>query len=99
MKTYCFDIDGTLCSNTDGLYEKAEPHYEHIKELNRLYEAGNYIVLFTARGSTTGIDWKKITEKQLNKWGVKYHQLIFGKPQADIYIDDKGVKADVFFKK
>ena len=99
MKAYCFDIDGTLCDNTDGLYEKAEPYYGHIEELNRLYEDGNRIILFTARGSTTGINWKKVTERQLKKWGVKYHKLIFGKPQADIYVDDKGVKSNVFFKK
>ena len=31
------------------------------------------------------------TEKQLNDWGVKYHNLIMGKPYADYYIDNKAV--------
>lgn len=35
------------------------------------------------------------TKKQLNKWGVKYHELIFGKPSYDILIDDKCL----FYKK
>ena len=49
----------------------------------------NRIVLFTARGYKTGIDWEELTEMQMQKWGVKYHELIFGKPDADYYIDDK----------
>jgi intein-encoded DNA endonuclease-like protein len=40
----------------------------------------------------------KFTKDQLEKWGVKYHKLIMGKPSGDIYIDDKGVYANDFFK-
>ena len=47
------------------------------------------IVLFTARGSATGIDWTDVTRRQMQAWGVKHHQLLFGKPAADYYIDDK----------
>ena len=36
----------------------------------------------------------KITLKQLKKWDVKYHKLIFGKPSFDLYIYDKAL----FFK-
>ena len=25
----------------------------------------------------------------MQRWGLKYHELIFGKPNADYYIDDK----------
>ncbi|KKL26987.1 hypothetical protein LCGC14_2389730, partial [marine sediment metagenome] len=45
-------------------------------------------------GGTTGIDWRATTEEQMNKWGVKYHELIMGKPEADFFIDDKGVTLD-----
>ena len=31
-----------------------------------------------------------MTKKQLNEWGAFYHELILGKPQGDIYVDDKG---------
>jgi hypothetical protein len=37
------------------------------------------------------------TVKQLNSWGVKYHELHLGKPAGDIYVDDKGVKDEDFF--
>jgi hypothetical protein len=45
--------------------------------------------LFTARGSTTGKNWQFLTKKQLSNWGVSYHKLLFGKPAADYYIDDR----------
>jgi len=90
---YCFDIDGTLCSNTDGGYERADPYPDIIVRLNALYDAGHRIILYTARGSTTGIDWRELTEEQVRLWGVKYHELFLGKPHADIYIDDKAINA------
>ena len=37
------------------------------------------------------------TKKQLDSWGIKYHRLFLGKPKADMYIDDKGVKDEDFF--
>ena len=93
---YCFDIDGTLCSNTWGDYEQAEPFPEIIVQINALYEAGHEIILFTARGTVTGIDWRELTEGQLHSWGVKYHKLLFGKPYADIYVDDKGISPQLW---
>jgi dTDP-glucose 4,6-dehydratase len=46
-------------------------------------------VLFTARGSATGIDWSEVTKTQMKNWGVKHHKLLLGKPAANYYIDDK----------
>ena len=88
---YCFDIDGTICTNTNGDYPNAIPYPNIIKKVNELYDQGNEIILNTARGATTGIDWRKETEVQMKAWGVKYHILFLGKPGADIYIDDKAI--------
>ena len=46
-KTYVFDIDGTICTNTYGDYENAEPYNERIKYINNLYADGNKIIMFT----------------------------------------------------
>ena len=98
-KTYCFDLDGTLCTNTEGDYESALPYTERISIVNDLYEKGNTIIIETARGSKTGIDWNQITKNQLNKWGISYHKLRAGvKIAADIYIDDKGINDKSFFE-
>ena len=88
-KIFCIDVDGTLC--TEGTeYEKVQPIHKVIDKINHLYE-DNTIILYTARGASSGYDWKPLTEKQLNQWGVKYHNLIMGKPYADYYIDNKAI--------
>lgn len=94
---YCFDIDGTICSNTDGDYASATPLPKRIEKINALFDAGNKIVLFTARGTQTGLDWRDLTVMQLGIWGVRYHELILGKPFAHYYIDDKGISDSDFF--
>lgn len=103
---YVFDIDGTICNNTFGNYEQAEPFTDRINFINKLHDDGNKIVFFTARGMKTlngdiGEVYKKyfeFTEMQLKKWKVKYDQLRLGKPSGDLYIDDKGVNDADFFR-
>lgn len=96
MTTYCFDIDGTLCAQEKSDYALAQPFRNRIDRVNSLFDEGHRIVLFTARGSKSGIDWRDLTVSQLGKWGVQYHELIMGKPHADYYIDDKAVHPDHF---
>lgn len=104
---YVIDIDGTICTNTDGKYENATPHNDRIEYINYLYDNDNTIIFHTARGMRTYNDdaiaahnrWFEFTQKQLDSWNVKYHKLILGKPQGDIYVDDKGINDyDFFFK-
>ena len=91
MKIYAFDIDGTICTNTYGNYELAKPYKNRIESINKLYSEGHTIKMFTARGSTTNKDWHEFTTKQITSWGLKFHELITGKPEADFFIDDKAV--------
>jgi hypothetical protein len=95
---YCFDIDGTICTNTEGDYNNAKPYLKRIAVINRLYDEGHFIFFLTARGSTTGINWRVVTEQQLKDWGARYHELHFGKPMYDLHIDDKSKHSDDFFK-
>ena len=97
-KIYCFDIDGTICTNTNGSYEKSEPFLDRIKKVNSLFDSGHKIILFTARGSTTGIDWRDLTTQQMKDWGVRYHELRLGKPEADYFIDDRAINDKDWFK-
>jgi D-sedoheptulose 7-phosphate isomerase len=91
--TYCIDLDGTLCSNTFGEYVQATPVQYAIDQVNLLHSVGHKIKIFTARGSTSDIDWRITTEDQLRSWGVNYDELILGKPEADVYVDDKALNA------
>lgn len=93
------DIDETICTNNVPLdYTKATPLKSAIKKANKLYNDGHTIIYWTARGTGSGIDWTDITKEQLKKWGVKYHELKFGKPIYDLFIDDKNINAKDFFQ-
>jgi len=99
MKKICFDLDGTLCSNTWGKYHKAKPFKKAIIKVNELYNLGFYIMIFTARFTgknnenlgKENLDGYIFTKKQIDSWGIKYHKLILGKPNYDIIIDDKQI--------
>lgn len=102
--TIVFDVDDTICNNNNRDYENALPYNDVINKINDLYSEGANIVLYTSRGmvSCNG-DIKKIIEKNkaiLEKWlegnNVKYNELIFGKPIADMYIDDKAMNVREF---
>ena len=97
MKKFIIDIDGTICQNTFGEYEKAEPFQDRIDFFNELFDEGNEIIYWTARGANSGKDWSELTEKQLNDWGVKRKEFNMGKPAYDFWIDDKCFNADKFF--
>ena len=93
-KTYYIDIDETICTLTENLnYSSAVPIQKAIDKVNQLYEEGHRIVFWTARGTLSGIDFRTLTEAQLDRWGVKYHQLKFGKPVYDFFIDDKNINS------
>ena len=92
------DIDGTICSYTNGDYADAQPHKDRIQKINELYDQGHTIIYWTARGSVTGIDWTEITYKQMDTWGVKYTKLKLGKPHYDLFICDKAINSELYFR-
>jgi hypothetical protein len=94
---YMVDIDGTICLSKNGDYLRAVPLWDRIDTLNVLFDQGNEIHYWTARGSKTGKDWSTLTKQQLEDWGCKYTSLSMGKPSYDVWIDDLAVNARDFF--
>lgn len=92
------DLDNTLCSTNNSDYENSKPIIERINKVNKLKEEGNYITIWTARGSKSGLDHTELTKKQLNEWNINFDKLILGKPSYDLYIDDKSINADDYWK-
>ena len=99
------DIDGTICTNTEGEYEKAKPFKQNIEKINKLYDEGNTIIYWTARGGSeksrkSGKCYYDFTWKQLESWGCKFHDLSTGtkgkylKPPYDMVIDDKAKRIE-----
>lgn len=98
---YCFDLDGTICSSVENSqYHLAVPDRVVVNEINRLYDSGNTIKIMTARGCVSKIDHTELTKRQLNEWGIKYHELLMNiKPHAHYFIDDKGYNITDWKKK
>ena len=95
---YYVDIDETICNTPETRdYSLATPIIENIRKINRLYDEGNTIVYWTARGSGSGIDWRDVTEKQFKDWNVKYHELKLKKPMYDVFICDKAINSEKYF--
>jgi len=89
------DIDNTICRSPKTMeYDKARPIPEAIKKVNSYYDRGDTIIYWTARGTGSGVDWEEVTIRQFRIWGVKYHDIRFGKPVYDVFIDDKNLNAD-----
>ncbi len=93
--TIFIDIDETICitpANRD--YSLAKPINENIEKANKLFDEGNRVVYWTSRGVGSGIDWREVTEKQFQRWGVKYHDLKLDKPVYDLFIDDRSINTN-----
>ena len=92
MKVIYVDIDETICKTPESRdYKDAQPILENISKINKLYDEGNTIVYWTARGSRKQKNWYDLTSKQLELWGAKYNELRVDKPYYDLFIDDKTI--------
>lgn len=97
LKVICFDLDNVICKTKNSDYKNSKPINSSIKVINRLYDKGLFIKIFTARFMGRNNDnvnksikmGYKLTQNQLKKWKVKYHRLIMGKPSYDLFVDDK----------
>lgn len=97
-----FDIDDTISRVfVKGDYAGAGEIPAVTAKLRSLKEAGHTIVLHTARGMVScGGDAEKAREKNektltewLAKYDIPYDEIWWGKPYADVYVDDKAVSA------
>ena len=97
-----FDLDGVICElkKPSESYVDVIPKNDVIEKMRDLKEDGHYLIIHTGRhmrtcdGDVSKVIEKigKITEDWLEKWKVPYDELIFGKPYADMYIDDLGIE-------
>ena len=93
------DIDETICYYKDERdYRIAIPYQDRIKKLNELYDSGKEIHYWTSRGYVSGRDWLQFTKNQLDSWGCKYHSVKTKKPKYDLFIDDKNINSEDYFK-
>lgn len=100
------DLDDTICFTENRDFENSIPNKEVINKINKLYDKGYKIIIYTARGGKScrtleekEKKYRQITEKWLNKHSVKYTELLFGKMNADYYVDDKNLSIEEFIRR
>jgi capsule biosynthesis phosphatase len=107
--TFVFDLDGTICpvKGPEEDYADLRPFPEMLERMRFLHARGAKLVINTSRNmrsyegnlgkinkhtASTLLPW-------LDKWGVPYDELYYGKPWAGhvgLYIDDRAVRPDEF---
>lgn len=93
-KKYMIDIDGTVCYTKNSDYINSVPFQYNIDIFNKLYENGNEVHYWTARGANSGKNWDELTIDQFKKWNIKYTSINMDKPHYDVWIDDKAINAN-----
>ena len=89
-KVWNFDLDGVLAVGGPFWECEPEPHQAMIDKVRELYQAGNVIIIWTAR------QWEYAPETVgwLLKHKVPFHGIYMSKGGADHYVDDKMVGLD-----
>jgi capsule biosynthesis phosphatase len=97
----CFDLDNTLVTypTIPGDYSSVKPNLLMIELARKLKKEGHTIIIHTARRMTTHghnigaviRDIGLVTFNTLAEFDIPYDEIIFGKPIADMYIDDRAV--------
>ena len=83
--TIAIDIDGTLVSDERALTDAGMDG--RIRALNALRGDGWDVVVHTARP----VSQYRRTEKQLAARAISWSTIVYGKPNADLFIDDRGL--------
>lgn len=82
-------MDGTICTE-EKMFNRcnAIPQKKAVESINKLYEEGHIIIIYSSRS------WPEyeMTHRWLKNKGIKFHQLILGKPIGDVWIDDRAIR-------
>lgn len=98
----CIDLDGTICEikNTNQTYSDVAVKAGARERIKQLSDAGHTIIIHTARNMNTSNhnvgkavkNIGKVTLEWLDRNQIIYDEIFFGKPNADITIDDRTVR-------
>lgn len=100
----CIDLDGTICEykSVTGDYATVRPLPYSAQAIRDWRAQGHYIILNTARHmKTTNGNVGMVLARQaktlfawLDQHGIEYDEINFGKPHADLYLDDNAMRFD-----
>lgn len=98
----CIDLDGVICQLRESgqTYADVPPVAGAVEKLQALRAAGHYLIIYTgrhmktcqgnvgqvvARQGATTLQW-------LARHAIEFDEIHFGKPHADVYIDDNALR-------
>ena len=98
----CIDLDGVICRLREPgqSYADLEPVPGAVEKLRQLKAAGHYLILLTARhmktceGNVGQVVARQgaVTLEWLARHKIEYDEIHFGKPHAQVYIDDNALR-------
>jgi capsule biosynthesis phosphatase len=98
----CIDLDGVICQlrKPGQTYAELEPVSGAAQRLRDLKAAGHYLIICTARHMKTcngnvGLVVARqgaVTLDWLARHAIPYDEIHFGKPHAQVYIDDNALR-------
>jgi ribonucleotide monophosphatase NagD (HAD superfamily) len=98
----CLDFDGVIYKNSKGFVDGTlydEPVDEALESLKTLYQKGFQIILHSCkcnpeRPLVNGLNGKELIRNWLKKYDVSHtvSDIVHIKPNAVVYIDDKGLR-------
>jgi capsule biosynthesis phosphatase len=98
----CIDLDGVVCQlrQPGQQYSDLLPVPGAVEKLRALRAAGHYVIICTARHmKTCGGNVGQVVAREgavalqwLARYGIEYDEIHFGKPHADVYLDDNAVR-------
>lgn len=98
----CIDLDGVIAQlrRPGQSYADVEPVPGAVEKVRGLRQAGHYVILNTARhmktcdGNPSLVVARQglVTLQWLDDHGIEVDEIQFGKPHADVYIDDNAFR-------
>lgn len=102
----CIDLDGVICQLREPgqNYADLQPVPGAVEKLRQLRAAGHYIIISTARhmktceGNVGQVLARQgaVTLAWLERHGIEYDEIYFGKPHAQVYLDDNAMRFEAW---
>jgi capsule biosynthesis phosphatase len=98
----CIDLDGVICHlrQPGETYADVAPIPGAVESIREMRSAGHVVIIHTARhmktceGNVGAVIARigQLTLDWLARHEVEYDEIIFGKPWADVYLDDNAMR-------
>jgi hypothetical protein len=99
IKSYCFNLDNTICHTYKDDYKNSVPIQERVSKINDLFKSGSRITIKATRSLSKIDDIKEFTREQLESWSLSYNELLIASVDvSDVIVNEKAINSEDFFE-